>query len=146
LIFQGNVLIEGSYDELQKSDLDFTKMLGSPVETTIVSHNESIKNNTNTNNHRISYKRQVSIQSVTSSIEEFQFNEVQEQPVEISENRTSGSVSKSVYSSYFFASGNSCKIFFFFIICIFTQVLVSSGDFWLTYWYNNMILICWRIL
>ncbi|XP_027849228.2 ATP-binding cassette sub-family C member 4-like [Aphis gossypii] len=136
LMDKGNVLIEGSYDELQKSDLNFTKMLGSPIETTIVSRNESIKNNTNTNNRRIGYNRQVSIQSVTSSIEEFQFNEVQEQPVEVSENRTSGSVSKSVYSSYFFASGNSCKIFFFFIICILTQVLVSSGDFWLTYWVN----------
>lgn len=140
MIFQGNVLIEGSYDELQKSDLDFTKMLGSPV-TTNASHNENIKNNTNTNNRQIGYNRQVSIQSVASSIEESKFNEVKEQPVEISENRTSGSVSKSVYSSYFFASGNACKILFFFIICILTQVLASGGDFWLTYWYNNMILI-----
>jgi len=117
------------------------KILGSSVETKIASHNENIKNNTSTNNRRIGYNRQVSIQSVASSIEETQFNEVQEQPVETSENRTSGSVSKSVYSSYFFAGGNSCKIFLFFTICILTQVLVSSGDLWLTYWYNNMILI-----
>lgn len=117
-------------------------MLGSPLETTIASHNENIKNNTSTNDHRIAYNRQLSVQSVASSIEEIKFNEVREQPVEASENRTSGSVSTSVYSSYFFASGKFCKIFFFFTICILTQVLASGADFWLTFWYNNIILIC----
>ncbi|XP_060850029.1 probable multidrug resistance-associated protein lethal(2)03659 isoform X2 [Rhopalosiphum padi] len=145
LMDKGNVLTEGSYDELQKSNLDFIKMLGSPVGTTIESYNENIKNNISSNNRRIGYSRQVSINSVASSIEDTQFNEFQEQPVEISENRTSGSVSKSVYSSYLFAGGSDCKILFFFIICIFTQVLASGGDFWMTYWVNLEEHVFYRI-
>jgi len=136
MVFQGNVLTEGSYQELQKSDLDFTKMLGSPaVETTTASYNENISKNTTLNNHRIAYSRQTSMQSIASSIEDIQFS-LKEEPAETSETRTSGNVSKNVYSSYFLASGSVCKILFFFIICIFTQVLASGGDFWMTYWYN----------
>lgn len=142
MVFQGNVLTEGSYQELQKSNFDFTKMLGSPaVATTITSYNENISKNKSDNNHRIVYDRQTSIQSIASSIEDIQLSESQEQPAEASETRTSGSVSKNVYSSYFLAGGSVCKIFFFFIICIFTQVLASGGDFWMTYWYNNVFLI-----
>lgn len=125
MVFQGNILIEGSYQDLQKSNLDFTKMLVSPG---------NISKNTSANNHDIAYSRQTSIQSIASSIEDIQFSELQEQPAEESETRTSGSVSKNVYSSYFLAGGSSCKIFFFFILCILTQVLASGGDFWMTYW------------
>ncbi|KAL5236138.1 hypothetical protein ACI65C_003548 [Semiaphis heraclei] len=127
LMHKGNILIEGSYQDLQKSNLDFTKMLVSPG---------NISKNTSANNHDIAYSRQTSIQSIASSIEDIQFSELQEQPAEESETRTSGSVSKNVYSSYFLAGGSSCKIFFFFILCILTQVLASGGDFWMTYWVN----------
>jgi len=142
MVFQGNILIEGSYQDLQKSNLDFTKMLGSPALVSTASFNENISKNTSANNHEIAYSRQTSIQSITSSIEDVQFSESQEKPAEESETRTSGSVSKNVYSSYFLAGGSSCKIFFFFIICILTQVLASGGDFWMTYWYKNVFLIC----
>lgn len=137
LMDKGNVLTEGSYQELQKSNLDFTRMLGSPAtETTIASCNENISKNTSNNNHRIVYSRQVSIQSTASSIGDIQFSESQEQPVEESETRASGNIPKSVYSSYFLAGGSGYKIFFFFVVCIFTQALASGGDFWMTYWVN----------
>jgi len=144
MVFQGNVLIEGSYQELQKSDLDFTKILRSPVvEITAPSYNENISKNTSPKNQKIAYSRQTSIQSVASSIEEVQFSEYQEQPAETAETRTTGSVLKNVYSSYFLAGGSVFKILFFFIICILTQVLASGGDFWMTYWYSiNVFLIC----
>ncbi|XP_015377601.1 PREDICTED: probable multidrug resistance-associated protein lethal(2)03659, partial [Diuraphis noxia] len=136
LIHKGNILIEGSYKDLQKSNLDFTKMLESPILVSTASFNENISKNTSVNNHRIDYSRQTSIQSIASSFEDAQFSVSQEQPAEVSETRTSGSVSKNVYSSYFLAGGSGCKIFFFFIICILTQVLASGGDFWMTYWIN----------
>lgn len=104
-------------------------MLGPPLKTAVTTFDENI-----TNNHHTAYNRQVSMRSVASSIEEYQFCEFQEQPVEASETRTSGSVSNSVYSSYFLAGGSGYKILFFFIICISTQLLVSGGDFWITYW------------
>lgn len=82
------------------------------------------------------YNHQMSTHSTASSIEEARINEIQTEPVEIAETRTSGSVSNSVYTSYFAAGGSICKIFFFFFICIFTQIIASGGDFWMTYWYN----------
>jgi len=137
MVFQGNVLAEGSYQDLQNSDFDFTKILGSPaVETTTQSYNENISKNTSPKSKRIAYSRQTSIQSMASSIGDIQFNEYQEQPAEVAETRTSGSVSKNVYLSYFLAGGSVFKIFFFFTICIITQVLASGGDFWMTYWYG----------
>lgn len=143
MVFQGNVLTEGSYQELQKSNLDFTKMLGSPaVETTSSSLNENTSKNSSGNNDRTAYSRQTSIQSIASSIEDIQISESQEQPADTSETRTSGSVSKKVYSSYYLAGGSCFKILFFFGICILTQVLASGGDFWMTYWYDNASLSC----
>lgn len=137
MVFQGNVLAEGSYQDLQNSDFDFTKILGSPaVETTTPSYNENIPKNTSPISQRVAYSRQTSIQSMASSVGDIQFNEYQEQPAEVAETRTSGSVSKNVYSSYFLAGGSVFKIFFFFTICILTQVLASGGDFWMTYWYG----------
>lgn len=146
LMQKGNVLTEGSYQELQKSNLDFTKMLGSPaVETTSSSLNENTSKNSSGNNDRTAYSRQTSIQSIASSIEDIQISESQEQPADTSETRTSGSVSKKVYSSYYLAGGSCFKILFFFGICILTQVLASGGDFWMTYWVNLEERVFYRV-
>lgn len=125
------MLAEGSYHELQSSDLNFTKVLGSLAETTVATEINS--NKTGIGNV---YSRQLSIISATSSVEEPKAvqGDQQKQPVEIAETRTSGTVSSVVYSSYFSAGGSICKIVFLFFICIFTQALVSGGDYWITYW------------
>lgn len=119
------------------SNLDFAKLLRSPTDKTV-----GIKPETNTVNSisdtclntRNVFHRQLSIQSATSSIENSEYNEIQAEPPEVVESRTSGNVSFSVYSSYFFAGGNRFKVFFFFFICVFAQVLGTSGDLWMTYW------------
>lgn len=85
--------------------------------------------------------RQVSIQSVASSVEETKFVKVQEEPIEVAETRSSGSISLTVYSSYFSAGGNVCKISFLLFMCVFTQVLASGGDYWITYWYCVTIIV-----
>jgi len=122
--------------DLQASGLDFTKLLGSSVEATIVSDNES--NSKYSSIHTLDpqsiLSRQVSIQSVASSIEENKHSGVQEEPIEIAETRSSGNISLTVYSSYFSAGGNVCKISFLLFMCVFTQVLASGGDYWITYW------------
>lgn len=124
------MLVEGSYHKLQASNLDFTKLLGSSSEAT--SKNTSV----DSYDPRKVYNRHVSIQSLESYSDEMQFNNVQVEPVEVAETRIIGSVSSSVYSSYYSAGGSTFKIIFFIFICIFTQILASGGDFWLTYWYN----------
>lgn len=137
------MLTEGSYQELQESNLDFTKLLGSSVKTIIEPETElDTSNNTNTLSNtgvqldqRPPYKRQISSQSILSSVNELKFNDVQEMPTEEAETRTYGSVSSNVYTAYLSAGGSSFKILFFVFVCIFTQVLASGGDYWMTYWY-----------
>ncbi|XP_026807199.1 probable multidrug resistance-associated protein lethal(2)03659 isoform X1 [Rhopalosiphum maidis] len=137
LMENANILAEGSYQELQASGLDFTKLLGSLVDTTVVSDNESSSKyaSTHTLSPRTILSRQVSIQSVASSIDESKLG-TQEEPIEVAETRSSGNISLTVYSSYFSAGGNVCKISFLLFMCVFTQVLASGGDYWITYWVN----------
>uniref|UniRef100_A0A2H8TSM5 Putative multidrug resistance-associated protein lethal(2)03659 n=1 Tax=Melanaphis sacchari TaxID=742174 RepID=A0A2H8TSM5_9HEMI len=137
LMENANILAEGSYQELQASGLDFTKLLGSLVETTVVSDNESSSKLTSTQtlSPRTILSRQVSTQSVASSNDESKL-ETQEEPIEVAETRSSGNISLTVYSSYFSAGGNVCKISFLLFMCVFTQALASGGDYWITYWVN----------
>lgn len=113
-------------------------MLGSSSEEAVVPYNESVTKNASTDdcNPRRVYNRHVSIQSIESSTSEMQFNEAQAVPVEVAETRTSGNVSRSVYSSYYSAGGSTFKLIFFIFISVITQVLSSGGDFWMTYWYT----------
>jgi len=75
-----------------------------------------------------------SLKSISSSIDENKLNETQVAPIEVAETRSSGKVSHSVYLSYISAGGNIFKILFLVFICIFTQVLGTGGDYWISYW------------
>lgn len=129
-------MTEGSYSDLQESGLDFTKLLGTSVDTTVVSDNESSAkySSTHTLDARSLLSRQVSIQSVASSTEETKLIGAQEEPIEVAETRSSGNISLTVYSSYFSSGGTVCKVSFLLFMCVFTQVLASGGDYWITYW------------
>lgn len=70
----------------------------------------------------------------TTPIDEKKFNENLENPKEVSEIRSSGNISNSIYLSYFAAGGSWCKIFFFFFMFFLTQILVTGGDYWISYW------------
>jgi len=84
--------------------------------------------------------RRVSETSVTSCIDESKFHQNNfTPPTEVVETRTSGNISHTVYMLYFFAGGRKCKILCFILICIFTQVLTSFGDTWISYWYLTYV-------
>lgn len=82
--------------------------------------------------------RRNSLQSLASS--DGKLSSVQAKPVEVAESRSLGEISLDVYSSYFSAGGHSSKIIFLLFICIFTQLVASSGDCWLSYWYCKQII------
>jgi len=116
-------------------------MLRSPIESVVTSDNESITKSTRPNfqNQNSSYPRQLSVLSITSTVEHINYNNVQEvievvEPIELAETRSFGKSGFSIYSSYFSAGGHKCKVLLFLLICIFTQLLSSSGDYWITYW------------
>ncbi|CAI6361980.1 unnamed protein product [Macrosiphum euphorbiae] len=144
LMENGKKIAEDSYKNLQGSGLNFTKMLGSPIEPVVTPDNESNakSNRPNFRSQNSIYTRQLSVLSVTSTVEESNYNNVQVEvvevvePIEVAETRSFGNSGFSNYSSYFAAGGHKCKIILFLLICILTQILSSSGDIWITYWVN----------
>lgn len=121
LMQNGSIQAEGTYQEVQETAQDFANLLlsGRP--------DEEMKEE-NPKLHR----RQSSVQSVASSVEE----KGQEEPPEVAEMRSSGTVGSHVYMGYLRAGGNCCSMFFMFFMCVFTQLLASGSDYWLTYWVN----------
>jgi len=129
--------VEGTYQELQNSGLDFTKLLGSPTETAISTEKEC--NNTKSSvesseSHSAHIAQKSSVSIVTSYVKETEINEVQARPFDMAETRSSGNIGFSIYSSYVFAGGHFCKVLCLLSACIFTQILASGSDFWITYW------------
>lgn len=128
-------MTEGTYEDLQASNSNFTKLLQSQVETKIVTDNNysDVKNeNEIYENPNFTLNRQLSIKSCSSN---FRGCNDLTNSTEIVETSSSGNIPRSVYSSYITAGGTIYKILFFTFICVFTQVLISWTDLWMAYWY-----------
>jgi len=139
LVPQAKVTVEGSYQELQSSGLDFTKLLGSSMETVVLTdNNNECKNEKSiiesSKIHSAHTAQKLSVSNVTSPVEETEINDVHAEPVNMAETRSSGNVGFYIYSSYIFAGGRYCKVLSLLSVCIFTQVLASGSDYWITYW------------
>jgi len=133
-LLQAKVTIEGSYQELQSSGLDFTKLLESSTETVVLTDNEYKNEKSTTESskiHSTHTAQKLSISNAASSVEETEINDVQTINTETC---SSGNVGFNIYSSYVFAGGRFCKVFSLLSVCILTQVLASSSDYWITYW------------
>lgn len=126
---QGKVLSQGSYQEIIASGIVFDQLCGLSTETKIES---DMIEETNSNDH-------VSRESIKSSVGKSDKKKDKIEPVEVSETRSTGHISKKVYTSYISAFGSSIIIFFFFFMNLMTPVLITSVDYWITFWYNVMI-------
>lgn len=145
---QGNILSEGSYQELQSSGLDFMKSLGSSEESVNEPKDETDKTGATVDSNDLESFSVVSlpdsVHSTSSYAAECQSKGgVPAEPVEIAEARTAGKVSRNVYLSYILAGGNALKILFLISVCIFTQVLCTGCDFWISYWYSINMFTCY---
>lgn len=130
--------MKGTYNEMQASNLDFAKsfLLMNEVEN---SKNDLDSNNTD---QKIHLERQASIISVTPAANgKSKYFKDSLNPIEEGESRSSGNVSLSVYLSYILAGGGNLKIMFFVLISLLTQVSISGGDLWITYWYDKYLTI-----
>ncbi|XP_060873079.1 ATP-binding cassette sub-family C member 4-like isoform X2 [Metopolophium dirhodum] len=135
LIENANIKSESTYEELQTSNLEFAKLLHSSLEMISKTHNTL--NVENKSELQLIVDRQVSETSVRSPpVDESKSHQNKLKPTEVAETRTLGNISHTVYMSYFSAGGRKCKILFFILVCIFTQVLSSFGDSWISYWVN----------
>jgi hypothetical protein len=57
------------------------------------------------------------------------------EPNIMAEMRARGSVSSRVYRAYCAAGGNCCITMLVFAVCVLAQISISSGDYWMSYWY-----------
>lgn len=73
--------------------------------------------------------RRMSIKSVASADDR-----TIEEPPEVAEQKSSGTVGSYVYKEYFKAGGNICVILTLFLLFILTQIAASGGDYFITYW------------
>ncbi|XP_027849264.2 probable multidrug resistance-associated protein lethal(2)03659 isoform X1 [Aphis gossypii] len=139
LMENAKVTVEGTYQELQNSGLDFTKLLGSSTETAISTekeYNDTKSSIESSESHSAHIAQKSSVSIVTSSVKETEINGVQAGPFDMAETRSSGNIGFSIYSSYVFAGGHFCKVLCLLSACIFTQILASGSDCWITYWVN----------
>lgn len=127
--------MEGTYDELRVSNLSFTNTFPSTeIETIEYPEKEFDTSDEKTESCPVSNGPEP-IERVESSFDEKKNGETRSAPVETAETRGSGHISKTIYWLYISAGGTNCKILFFIVTCIFTQILVSGGDLWMSYWY-----------
>merc|ERR1719270_1860103 len=62
---------------------------------------------------------------------------LKEDPKQVKEQRSTGSVKASVYSKYFTSGGGWISVIFMIVINIICQALYSGSDIWLSYWTNK---------
>lgn len=56
-------------------------------------------------------------------------------PEMAAEMQAQGSVGSRVYWVYFSAGGNCLVILLVFGLCVLSQLAISGGDYWMSYWY-----------
>lgn len=118
--------MEGTYEEIQASDLYFAKSLRSSAETTSEEIHKSGAN-----------RFPIVDDASTARGDHRSTNATFSSPA--TEARPEGNSARtSTFFLYLLAGGPKLKILFFVFICIFTQVSMSGGDIWLTYWYKYL--------
>lgn len=66
--------------------------------------------------------------ALQSSVEEFE-------PKQVVEMRTRGRVKSGVYRAYCAAGGNCCITLLMLSVFVLAQLVVSVGDYWMSFWY-----------
>ncbi|KAK9869832.1 hypothetical protein WA026_003561 [Henosepilachna vigintioctopunctata] len=113
----GFIKAEGTFNELQNANLDFTKLLVKSVE-----EEEMVKKE-----EEILLKRLNSVASRSS---------IDEAPVQVEEQMSKGTLGLYVYKAYLRAGGNWCLIFMLFALFCIVQGIASLSDYFLTFWVN----------
>jgi len=133
---QGKIVTEGSYNNLKASSFEFANLLGSSESTNTENEIETNNMNNNSADSRLVSSLHRSNNSIISSNNENQINDVESsKPNKISSLQSYEYNSKNIFISYIKSGGSTPNILFCIFMCIFTQVLTTSGDYWLSIWY-----------
>ncbi|KAF5283709.1 hypothetical protein FQR65_LT13744 [Abscondita terminalis] len=118
ILESGVIKAEGTFQKLQNSGVNFVKLLKqdcSQIENAIFDNNTCLQDQTST----------------TRLVEK-----VCKEPQQIKEQRTSGTVSSYVYTTYFKSGANTLIIIIVALLFILAQFIGSFADYFLAYWVN----------
>ncbi|XP_060872041.1 ATP-binding cassette subfamily C member 4-like isoform X2 [Metopolophium dirhodum] len=140
LMDNGKIVTEGSYKTLKASSFDFTNLLGSLESANIENEIETNNMNNNSADLRLVSSLRGSNNSIISSNYENHISDDKAlKPNQISPPKSYEYNFKNIIISYILAGGSPIDILLSICMCIFTQVLTTSGDFWLSIWVNHEV-------
>ncbi|XP_011877743.1 PREDICTED: multidrug resistance-associated protein 4-like [Vollenhovia emeryi] len=129
---QGSVKMQGSYNTLVQSNLDFVKMLDN------LSHEAQKKEeqkSSESSAKKISITRRASGLSTTSSIiSDIDDSDYVETNQEEAETRTRGRISGRTYKEYLHNGGNYFTLFMLLLAFLLGQIFSSGTDYWVKVW------------
>lgn len=125
----GKVKALGTYEELLKMGLDFTKLMEKEDEEEIRERERS-----RTHSESVSYKRKSSIDSSVG--DECEDSNKCEDPdlMEVDEKQEKGAIGANVYRKYFRAAGGFGCIVCVALICVSSQMFASGADYYWSVW------------
>lgn len=124
-----SVLAEGTYEELWSKNSDFVEFYRSSIDK------KDLANNDPNNQHKNVQDLERKSLLKTVYIDENKDSGVLAMPMETTESKASGKISRTVYMSYISAIGGKLKIILFILVCVSVQMFASGADLWITYWY-----------
>lgn len=131
LLFQGKIIIEGSYQDIQSSVFDFAKILGPLKGTTTENEIETNNMNNNDVDLLLDSSQTGSNENILSS----KIKALTHKPDKKSEYEFDKYKSKNVVISYISSSESTYNVFFGFFMCVLILGLTVGGEFWLSFWY-----------
>lgn len=123
ILKEGGIEIEGTYQELQTSGLDFAKVL---QEFSSAEDEES-------------EKRKMKSRQNSETVEQVNEDEDEETPKIVKEVMGRGTIKAKVYGEYFRSGGNWLMILTLVLTFLMSQSSANGGEYFLSYWYNHVI-------
>ncbi|KAF7279579.1 hypothetical protein GWI33_006975 [Rhynchophorus ferrugineus] len=114
----GQIQVEGNYKELQKSGLNFSKLLEEY------------------NTEEEEEKRKARSRQNSEMKEDLEELEDEDEPEIEKENQGVGKISASTYLQYFKAGGNFCTVMILILAFVLSQLSANGAEYYVTYWVN----------
>ncbi|XP_044019436.1 ATP-binding cassette sub-family C member 4-like [Aphidius gifuensis] len=125
-IKDGKIEADGNYDELIVKSINFKILSAS-----LLSSNNEIESSIK-NQDTIEHKTFYSV-NLEPTLNDDTVRDNNEEPVEVEETQIKGKMETKLFLAYFGASGNSCLVYFVFLLIGATQILSSGGDWFIIY-------------
>ncbi|EDW28514.1 GL18906 [Drosophila persimilis] len=123
---KGQVSAVGTYESLRDSGVDFASMLNEEAREEQTEERSRSRSGSQVDHRRNS---EISLVSVTDSVLDAGADQMVQQ-----ERQTEGRIGLGLYNKYFKAGGGFFAFFVMMAFCVFSQILASMGDYFLSYW------------